>query len=158
MSNSLVLPLFPSIDRLLLNANAQFIFDASAVGYNGETGIWRAATPTDLAGAGVTLGISGTVSTIPKQFGTQSNFSIASGNGTVFTLGIGEIGFLRNLNTGDPLYWKRGSGCTANSFSDILFVGQTLLDGKGNYATIDDWIGAVSVSGASANYMAYKLS
>lgn len=101
------------------------------------------------------LSITGVISTLPKQFTSQNNFTQSGVAQTVFTLSAGQVGFIRNLDV-NPLYVKRGTLGNSISFSDILFGGSATGDGKGGFITLDDWVGAVSVSGSK--YLAYVLS
>jgi hypothetical protein len=94
-----------------------------------------------------------------KQYtGTPSNFSVATADGTVFTLAAGEVGFIQNLDSADALAVKYGATASTSSFNFILPSGGAQDDGRGGSAVIDDWIGVVSVATMSGvgRYIAWK--
>lgn len=102
-----------------------------------------------------------TNATQQKQYtGVPSSFSVATADGTVFTLAAGEIGFIQNLDSSDALAVKKGASASTSSFSLILSCGSAQDDGRGGSVTIDDWIGAVSVATmtGTARYIAYKIA
>jgi len=85
-----------------------------------------------------------------------SNSAILTAAGTVFTLAANEIGFIRQLNTTNALFYKLGTGASATDFSDVLAAGTANDNGTGAATVIDDYIGAVSVAGTTLRYMAWK--
>lgn len=97
----------------------------------------------------------------PKQnTGVPSNFTVATADGTVFTLAAGEKGFIQNLDSADPLAVKLGASASTSSFNFILQPGAAADDGKGGSVTIDDWVGVVSVATitGTARYIAWKVA
>lgn len=109
---------------------------------------------------GTPLGSSNQViiPTAAKQYTTVSNAAAITSDGTVFTLAAGEKGFIQNLNN-TAVYVKYGASASSSSFSFVLKAGGAANDGQGGSATIDDFIGPVSISGVtSTRVMAYKLS
>lgn len=94
----------------------------------------------------------------PKQYTTVSTDAVKTTDGTVFTLAAGEKGFIQNLNT-TAVYVKYGESASSSSFSFVLKAGSAANDGAGGSVVIDDFIGAVSISGVtSTRVIAYKLS
>lgn len=90
--------------------------------------------------------------------GVPSNFTVATADGTVFTLAAGEVGFIQNLDSADALAVKKGASASTSSFNFILAAGAAQDDGKGGFVTIDDWVGVVSVATmtGTGRYIAYK--
>lgn len=99
-----------------------------------------------------------TATSQPKQTSAApSSAAAASATGTAFTLAAGERGFIQNLGT-TPLAVKLGAGASNTSFNMILQAGAAASDGKGGFANIESFIGAVSVApmSGSASYIAWK--
>lgn len=145
--------------------STSLIWDSNLTGLDAGgtpvTGFFRALYASDFAGSdqsGIPINVTGAITTSPKQYTNQSNYTPSGSNGTIFTLNQNQWGFIRNLTTGDMLFWKRGTSCNSGSFSDVLYPGQTVNDGRGGFVVIDDFAGAISVSGNNPNYMAYILS
>lgn len=106
-----------------------------------------------------TDGTTNRVSSFPKQSnGAASTASVATADGTVFTLAAGEIGFIQNLKSSIALAVKLGASASTSSFNVILKGGNADDDGNGGLITIDDFIGAVSVATMSGTgrYIAWK--
>lgn len=100
-----------------------------------------------------------TNATQQKQYtGTPSNYTIATADGTVFTLAAGEVGFIQNLDSADALAVKYGASASTTSLSFILPCGSAQDDGRGGSVKIDDWVGAVSVATmtGAGRYIAWK--
>lgn len=99
------------------------------------------------------------VSADPQQYTTASNFTIATADGTVFTLAAGEKGVIKNLDD-VALAYKLGASASTSSLSGILYAGTAADDGKGGSVIIDDFVGVVSVAAmaGSPRFIAYKLS
>jgi hypothetical protein len=108
--------------------------------------------------AAATTGYSSlSVSSTPKQSANPpSNNSIQTGAGVVFTLAAGEIGFIRQLNTTNPLFYLLGTGASSTNFSDVLAAGTATDNGTGAATVIDDYIGPVSVAGTTLRYISWK--
>lgn len=105
-------------------------------------------------------GTAASTITTPKQYaGVPSNFTIATVDGTVFTLAAGEVGFIQNLDT-DGLAVKKGASASPTSLSLVLAAGTVADDGKGGNVQINDWVGVVSVAAmtGAARYIAWKQS
>jgi len=88
---------------------------------------------------------------------TPSTATIATADGTVFTLSPGEVGFIQNLDDA-ALAVKLGAGASTSSLSLILQAGTAADDGKGGFTYITDYTGAVSVAAmaGTARYIAWK--
>jgi len=86
-----------------------------------------------------------------------STFTIATADGTVFTLARGEVGFIQNLDDA-ALAVKLGASASTTSLNMILQAGTAADDGKGGFTYITDYVGAVSVAAMSgtARYIAWK--
>jgi hypothetical protein len=86
-----------------------------------------------------------------------SSYTIATADGTVFTLAKGEVGFIQNLDDA-ALAVKLGASASTTSLSMILQAGSAADDGKGGFIYITDYTGAVSVAAMSgtARYIAWK--
>lgn len=85
------------------------------------------------------------MNTFPTQSSNApSNFTVSTTNGTIFTMGQGDVGFIQNLAT-TPLAVKLGDAASTTSFNYILGAGTAADDGKGGFQKIDDYIGVVSV-------------
>jgi hypothetical protein len=99
------------------------------------------------------------ISADPKQYSNApSNFTIATADATVFTLAVGEKGFIQNLHT-TALAVKRGASASTTSLNQILRGGTAQDDGIGAFTVIDDWVGVVSVAAmtGSPRFIAWKL-
>lgn len=99
------------------------------------------------------------LSTAPKQFtGVPSNFTVATADGTVFTLAAGEKGFIQNLDSADALAVKLGASASTSSFNFLLACGAAQDDGKGGLVEIKDFVGVVSVATmtGTGRYIAWK--
>lgn len=86
-----------------------------------------------------------------------SNATIGTSDATVFTLARGEVGYIQNLDDA-ALAVKLGASASTTSLSMILQAGTAADDGKGGFAYITDYIGAVSVAAMSGSprYIAWK--
>lgn len=96
-----------------------------------------------------------------KQYsGVPSNFSIATADGTVFTLAPGEIGYIMNLSTDAPLAVKLGASASSSSLNFVLNKAVGASDGSGGAVKIDYWLGIVSVAkmAGTASYIAWKIA
>lgn len=109
------------------------------------------------------LAVQGIVGAVPiktrlgQLAGTPSNFTIGTSDGTVFTLAIGEVGFIQNLDDA-ALAVKKGASASTTSLSFILPKGSAADDGTGGSVLIDDWVGVVSVAAMSGSprFIAWK--
>lgn len=99
------------------------------------------------------------VSADAQQYTTVSTFTIATADGTVFTLAAGEKGMIKNLDDA-ALAYKLGASASTTSLNGILSAGSVADDGKGGSVVIDDFVGVVSVAAmtGSPRFIAYKLS
>lgn len=99
------------------------------------------------------------VATSPKKTtSVPSSATIASADGTVFTLAEGERGFIQNLSADAPLAVKYGTAASTISLHLILAACTAASDGKGGFIMIDDYTGVVSVAKmtGTASYVAWK--
>lgn len=99
------------------------------------------------------------ITTVPKQYSTQSTFTPVTAPGTVFTIAAGQKGVIQNLAAA-ALYVKLGATASSSSFSVILPACTLALDGTSPPFVIDDFIGVVSIKAASSteSAIAYLLS
>lgn len=86
-----------------------------------------------------------------------STDAIATADATVFTLAMGEVGFIQNLDDA-ALAVKLGASASTTSLSLILQAGTATDDGKGGFTYITDYVGPVSVAAmtGTARYIAWK--
>jgi hypothetical protein len=102
--------------------------------------------------------ISGTVTTIQEKSSNISNFTPSGTNGTVLAANSNrkEL-FVQNLQSGN-LYVKYGASANSNSFNFILTSGSAAGAGDGGSLSDLNYIGVVSVSGESPNYICWERS
>ena len=85
-----------------------------------------------------------------------SNSTVGTTDATVFTVAIGEVGFIQNLDDA-ALHVKLGASCSTTDYHFVLKAGSAAADGNGGFLEIDDYTGVVSVAAAAgtASYMAW---
>jgi hypothetical protein len=92
-----------------------------------------------------------------QSAGVPSNYTVATADGTVFTLAKGEVGFIQNLDDA-ALAVKFGATASTTSFNVILQAGSAAGYGTGGFIYVTDYVGVVSVAATSGtpNYIAWK--
>jgi len=88
---------------------------------------------------------------------TPSTATIATADGTVFTLSPGEVGVIQNLDDA-ALAVKLGASASPTSLSLILPAGTAADDGTSPPIYINDYTGVVSVAAmtGSPRFIAWK--
>lgn len=95
-------------------------------------------------------GNSGAGGITSNQYSNITNATPVTADGTVLTIGVGQKGFIQNLDDA-AVYVKYGTGASSASFSVVLKAGASANDGTGGSVVIDDWAGPVSIAAASGS-------
>lgn len=133
------------------------------VAYSPASGGYVPLKTTDFSSSvSISGGLSiGNVTISGSTANTSSNFTVASGDGTVLAASqTRALYHAQNIGTG-ILYVKEGAGASPTSWSYILAGSSSPYDGLGGFMSDETWKGAVSVAnppGTSGLYLFTSLS